>query len=45
MMSQQFQQPEPPNKVNMFMEKAGWQTITIVGHEEVNRIRIVPRYN
>ncbi len=30
MMSQQFRQPEPPNKVNTFMEKAGWQIITIV---------------
>jgi hypothetical protein len=30
MISQQFQQREPPNKVNTFMEKAGWQIITIV---------------
>lgn len=29
MMLQQFQQPEPPNKVNKFMEKAGWPIITI----------------
>ena len=29
MMPQQFQRPEPPNKVNAFMEKAGWPIITL----------------
>ena len=28
-MPQQFQRPEPPNKVNAFMEKAGWPIITL----------------
>jgi ABC-type transport system involved in cytochrome bd biosynthesis fused ATPase/permease subunit len=29
MLTQQFQHPEPPNKANTFMEKAGWPIITI----------------